>query len=102
MMTIYRKLAIGGTTNRMIQAWDISSGEILFNICGTLSLFSAIKVFGKSYVAVGSYDVVYNLIIWDLATSSVYRSLVGHTNYIESIEYFTTEFLVRLLKIMTI
>lgn len=80
----------------MIQAWDVSSGEPLFNICGFSAGVMAVKAIGKKYLATGASDWTNNLVIWDLATSSVYRNLVGHPNPVHFIDYLTTGDLVRL------
>lgn len=76
-----------------VQLWDMSSGEILLNICAFSEEVSLIKAINKELFAMSSKS---NLMLWNL-TTGVHQNLIGHTADVLAIEYFSNGYLVSIL-----
>lgn len=85
---------IGGLeSSNMIQFWDMKSGEYLLGLCGHSGKVTVLKTIGKYLLASGSDDS--SIIIWNLTNLNIYHTLNGHTGSIKSIEYLSTQVLVK-------
>ena len=78
----------GGHQSSTIQFWDMSSGEMLFTLCGRHKHeVTALKAINNQYLASGSKDS--KVIIWNLTSAQSVTTFIDHQNEIIAIEYLS-------------
>lgn len=82
----------GGQQSGTIQFWDMSSGEMLFTLCGHYSGVNILKKINNQYLASGGKDS--KIIIWDLLRANLSLIFNRHSNEILAIEYLTENLIV--------
>ena len=78
------KYAITGRGNRIINIWDISTGNLIRNLKGHTSGVNCLAITpdGKRLVS-GSYDK--KAIVWDIATGKALHTLEGHSDSVSAL-----------------
>jgi WD40 repeat protein len=80
---------VSGSADNTIHIWEISSGKNLKRIKVDDSV-NSIKSLSSSLIACGLYR---NINIYDYSTGNLTKTLIGHSNYVNSIEMLSEQYM---------
>ena len=87
----------GGTPDKIIHLWDISTGKIISNYTTSMNVygfFSAKFSFDDSMIAAGTWDISVQqnnvILIWNRTTGNIIKTLTGHSSGVMGISWSPT------------